>query len=74
MPAKLIENADILERDWFDGVKHIGLTAGASAPEHLVQGVVKRLKEWGALSVRNMEGVEENIAFPMPKGLVRSEV
>jgi 4-hydroxy-3-methylbut-2-en-1-yl diphosphate reductase len=69
VPAKLIENADSLERDWFDGVKHIGLTAGASAPEHLVQGVVKRLKEWGALSVRNMEGVEENIAFPMPKGL-----
>lgn len=69
VPAKLIENADSLERVWFDGVKHIGLTAGASAPEHLVQGVVKRLKEWGALSVRNMEGVEENIAFPMPKGL-----
>jgi 4-hydroxy-3-methylbut-2-en-1-yl diphosphate reductase len=69
VPAKLIENADSLERDWFEGVKHIGLTAGASAPEHLVQGVVKRLKEWGALSVRNMEGVEENIAFPMPKGL-----
>lgn len=69
VPAKLIENADSLEKSWFDNVKHIGLTAGASAPEHLVQGVVKRLKEWGALSVRNLEGVEENIAFPMPKGL-----
>ncbi|WP_394672119.1 4-hydroxy-3-methylbut-2-enyl diphosphate reductase [Limnobacter sp.] len=69
VPAKLIENADSLEQTWFEGVKHIGLTAGASAPEHLVQGVVKRLKEWGALSVRNLEGVEENIAFPMPKGL-----
>ena len=69
VPAKLIENADSLEQCWFEGVKHIGLTAGASAPEHLVQGVVKRLKEWGALSVRNLEGVEENIAFPMPKGL-----
>lgn len=69
VPAKLIENADSLEQRWFEGVKHIGLTAGASAPEHLVQGVVKRLKEWGALSVRNLEGVEENIAFPMPKGL-----
>lgn len=69
VPAKLIENADCLQQEWFEGVKHIGLTAGASAPEHLVQGVVKRLKEWGALSVRNMEGVEENIAFPMPKGL-----
>lgn len=69
VPAKLIENADSLDQTWFEGVKHIGLTAGASAPEHLVQGVVKRLKEWGALSVRNLEGVEENIAFPMPKGL-----
>ncbi|MCR2747795.1 4-hydroxy-3-methylbut-2-enyl diphosphate reductase [Limnobacter parvus] len=69
VPAKLIENSDCLQQEWFEGVKHIGLTAGASAPEHLVQGVVKRLKEWGALSVRNLEGVEENIAFPMPKGL-----
>lgn len=69
VPAKLIENSDCLQKEWFEGVRHIGLTAGASAPEHLVQGVVKRLKEWGALSVRNMEGVEENIAFPMPKGL-----
>lgn len=69
VPAKLIENADCLHQEWFEGVKHIGLTAGASAPEHLVQGVVKRLKDWGALSVRNLEGVEENIAFPMPKGL-----
>ena len=69
VPAKLIENADCLQQQWFEGVKHIGLTAGASAPEHLVQGVVKRLKEWGALSVRNLEGVEENISFPLPKGL-----
>lgn len=69
VPAKLIENADCLEQSWFENVKHVGLTAGASAPEHLVQGVVKRLKEWGALSVRNMDGVEENIAFPLPKGL-----
>ncbi len=69
VPAKLIENADSLEQSWFDNVKHIGLTAGASAPEHLVQDVVKRLKDWGALSVRTLEGVEENIAFPLPKGL-----
>lgn len=69
VPAKLIENADCLQQAWFEGIKRVGLTAGASAPEHLVQGVVKRLKEWGALSVQNLEGVEENIAFPMPKGL-----
>jgi 4-hydroxy-3-methylbut-2-en-1-yl diphosphate reductase len=67
--AKLIENADSLDQRWFDHVKHVGLTAGASAPEHLVQDVVKRLKDWGALSVRTLEGVEENIAFPLPKGL-----
>ncbi len=69
VPAKLIENADSLQREWFEGVNHVGLTAGASAPESLVQGVIKRLKEWGALSVRNLGGVEENVAFPMPKGL-----
>ncbi|MFN4329659.1 MAG: 4-hydroxy-3-methylbut-2-enyl diphosphate reductase [Limnobacter sp.] len=69
VPAKLIENADSLDRAWFEGVKQVGLTAGASAPEHLVQAVIKRLKEWGAASLRNLDGVEENIAFPLPKGL-----
>jgi 4-hydroxy-3-methylbut-2-enyl diphosphate reductase len=69
VPAKLIETADNLDRAWFDHVKHIGLTAGASAPEHVVQSVVKRLKEWGATSVRTLDGVEEHIAFPLPKGL-----
>lgn len=69
VPAKLIENADSLDQQWFEGIKHIGLTAGASAPEHLVQAVIKRLKEWGASSVRKLDGVEENISFPLPKGL-----
>lgn len=69
VPARLIDNADSLDPAWFEGVKHIGLTAGASAPEHLVQAVIKRLKEWGATSVRTLEGVEENISFPLPKGL-----
>lgn len=69
VPARLIDNADSLDPAWFEGVKHIGLTAGASAPEHLVQAVVKRLKAWGATSVRTLEGVEENISFPLPKGL-----
>lgn len=69
VPARLIDNADALQAEWFEGVRHVGLTAGASAPEHLVQGVVKRLKEWGASSVRKLDGVEENISFPLPKGL-----
>lgn len=73
VPAQLIENADCLKREWFADVKHIGLTAGASAPEHLVQAVIARLKEWGANSVRTLEGVEENIAFPLPKGLSRQD-
>lgn len=69
VPAKLIENADSLEKEWFDGIKHIGLTAGASAPENLVQDVVKRLKDWGASSVRTLDGAQENVSFPLPKGL-----
>ncbi|HEX5486282.1 4-hydroxy-3-methylbut-2-enyl diphosphate reductase [Limnobacter sp.] len=73
VPAQLIENADCLQREWFTEVKHIGLTAGASAPEHLVQAVIARLKEWGANSVRTLEGVEENISFPLPKGLNRQD-
>ncbi len=74
VPAKLIENADSLERDWFDGVKHIGLTAGASAPEHLVQGVVKRLKEWGVLCrFETWKAWKKILPFQCP-GLVRSEV
>ncbi|MDH4394378.1 MAG: 4-hydroxy-3-methylbut-2-enyl diphosphate reductase [Limnobacter sp.] len=69
VPAKLIENADSLEKEWFDGIKHIGLTAGASAPENLVQDVVKRLKDWGANSVRTLDGAQESVSFPLPKGL-----
>jgi len=47
----------------------IGVTAGASAPEVLVQAVIDRLKELGAKSVRHLEGVKEHVIFPMPKGL-----
>ncbi|MDX1668415.1 MAG: 4-hydroxy-3-methylbut-2-enyl diphosphate reductase [Limnobacter sp.] len=69
VPAKLIENADAIDTTWFEGKKHIGLTAGASAPENVVQDVVKRLKEWGAPKVSTLEGAEENVSFPLPKGL-----
>ena len=47
----------------------MGITAGASAPEHLVQGVVQRLRELGAVSVRKMDGIQETVKFPLPKGL-----
>lgn len=53
----------------FDGVDRVGLTAGASAPEHLVQGVVDYLKARGEVSVVTMPGVADRIAFPLPAGL-----
>lgn len=67
--AKLIADADCIQPHWFDGVEHIGVTAGASAPEVLVQGVVERLKQWGATQVSERQGREENIEFAVPKEL-----
>jgi len=68
-PAYMVDNATQIDPAWLDGTKRIGVTAGASAPEVLVQAVIARLKELGAKSVRNLEGVEENVTFPLPKGL-----
>ncbi len=67
--AFLIDSVEDIEPSWFDGVEKVGLTAGASAPEHLVQGVVEYLKEHGATSVETMLGVPDRIAFPLPAGL-----
>jgi len=67
--AYLIDNADDLQREWFDGIERIGITAGASAPEVLVDGVVARLKEWGAEQVEEMKGQREEMMFPLPKEL-----
>lgn len=69
VPARLIENADAIDPAWLQGKKHIGLTAGASAPENVVQEVVARLKQWGASKVTTLEGAEENVSFPLPKVL-----
>jgi 4-hydroxy-3-methylbut-2-en-1-yl diphosphate reductase len=65
----MVDSADEIEAEWFEGRPRVGLTAGASAPELLVDAVIARLKELGALSVRKMPGVEEHIEFPLPKGL-----
>jgi 4-hydroxy-3-methylbut-2-enyl diphosphate reductase len=65
----MVDSADEIEAAWFEGRPRVGLTAGASAPELLVDAVIARLKELGALSVRKMPGVEEHIEFPLPKGL-----
>ena len=68
-PAYMIDNASQIEPDWLSGKSRIGVTAGASAPEVLVQAVIDRLKALGARSVRALEGVEEHVTFPLPKGL-----
>jgi 4-hydroxy-3-methylbut-2-en-1-yl diphosphate reductase len=68
-PAYMIDRADQLRAEWLAGKRHIGVTAGASAPEVLVQEVVARLKELGAEQVTELGGAIERIVFPLPKGL-----
>ncbi|HEX8601637.1 MAG TPA: 4-hydroxy-3-methylbut-2-enyl diphosphate reductase [Pseudoduganella sp.] len=68
-PAYMVDRAEQIDPAWLEGHQRIGVTAGASAPEVLVQAVIDRLKELGARSVRPLEGVEENVTFPLPKGL-----
>lgn len=70
--AFMVDNASQIDPAWIAGRSRIGVTAGASAPEVLVQAVIDRLKELGAQSVRSLPGVEENVTFPMPKGLSAS--
>jgi len=68
-PAHMVDSADDLQPAWFAGHPRVGLTAGASAPDVLVQQVINRLRALGAISVRRMAGVEETVHFPLPKGL-----
>ncbi len=68
-PSHMVDAADDLQPAWFEGRPRVGLTAGASAPDILVQQVMARLKALGAVSVRRMAGVEETVHFPLPKGL-----
>ncbi|VVD64684.1 4-hydroxy-3-methylbut-2-enyl diphosphate reductase [Pandoraea eparura] len=70
VPAYMIDAPEQLKPEWFDGKRRIGVTAGASAPEVLAQSIVSRLRELGVNQVKVLDGVEENIAFPLPKGLV----
>lgn len=67
--AYMVDNASQINPAWLEGKSRIGVTAGASAPEVLVQAVIDRLKELGVKSVRPLAGVEEKVTFPMPKGL-----
>ena len=68
-PAYMVDNAGELKEEWFTDTARVGLTAGASAPEVLVNEVIARIKQLGAVAVRKMDGIEETIKFPLPKGL-----
>ena len=69
VPAYLVNDASGLQPEWFAGKAHVGISAGASAPELLVQGVVARLREMGVASVTELQGIQENVVFPLPKAL-----
>jgi len=70
IPAYLIDGAAQIEREWITGKQRVGVTAGASAPEVLVQQVVVRLREWGGKEVNEAIGREEKVLFPLPKALL----
>ena len=67
--AYLIDDASMIDAEWLSGKQRVGVTAGASAPELLVQQVIDTLRNHGGLSVRDLEGREETITFSLPKGL-----
>jgi 4-hydroxy-3-methylbut-2-enyl diphosphate reductase len=69
VPAHLIDGAQDIDRAWIEGKANIGVTAGASAPESLVQGVVDQLRAWGGANVRELQGDPENMTFALPKEL-----
>jgi 4-hydroxy-3-methylbut-2-enyl diphosphate reductase len=68
-PSYMVDSAADLQAQWFEGRPRVGLTAGASAPDVLMQQVIARLRELGATAVRTMPGVEEKVQFPLPLGL-----
>jgi 4-hydroxy-3-methylbut-2-enyl diphosphate reductase len=65
----MVDAPDQIDPRWLEGKRRIGLTAGASAPEALAQQIIQRLNELGVSNVRALEGIEENISFPLPRGL-----
>ena len=69
VPAYMVDNANEIDPQWVAGKNRVGLTAGASAPEVLVRAVVERLNQLGISSVANLDGVQEKVGFPLPKGL-----
>ncbi len=67
--AYLIDNASEMERSWFGGIQSVGVTAGASAPEVLIQEVLQQLQDWGGDLPNELSGIEENVTFSLPKAL-----
>ena len=67
--AYMVDNASFLQEEWFAGKNHVGVTAGASAPELLVQEVIAQIQAWGHGSIEELNGVEESIVFVLPKEL-----
>jgi 4-hydroxy-3-methylbut-2-en-1-yl diphosphate reductase len=70
VPAYLVDSADQIDPSWLAGKQKIGITAGASAPEVLVSQVIARLMDLGAHNVQQLQGIEENVVFSLPKGLL----
>jgi 4-hydroxy-3-methylbut-2-enyl diphosphate reductase len=69
IPAYMVDSPTQIDPRWVEGKKRIGVTAGASAPEVLAQAVIARLRELGVRNVRPLEGIEEKVSFPLPRGL-----
>jgi 4-hydroxy-3-methylbut-2-enyl diphosphate reductase len=69
VPSYMVDSPSELQAEWLEGKSRVGLTAGASAPEVLVQDVIERVKALGAVAVRKMDGIVEHVKFPLPKGL-----
>jgi lytB protein len=67
--AYMVDNASLLQREWFDGKNKVGVTAGASAPEVLVQQVIQQIKDWGVDKVEQGDAVDEHMVFALPKEL-----
>jgi len=72
--AYLIDTANDMKREWFDGIGVVGVTAGASAPEVLVQEVISQLKQWGGVTTTELPGIEEKVVFSLPKELKKHMV
>ena len=69
IPGYLVDSAEDLQREWFEGKRAVGVTAGASAPESLVKNVVERLREWGGHEAVEIVGKEERVVFGLPQAL-----